>query len=140
MGKDEGERCKIYSLVCFELGHVSYSGLTTSKEVWDKLEIQYMSKMSMNKLLANLLLYNLKMHEGSELQQYGNMFNNIIINLVKFGVNIDDEYKVIILLGSLLGSYDHLVTTLTYGKYVISLDVITTTILSHCQRRQNVNE
>lgn len=48
--------------------------------------------------------------------------------------------KVIILLCSLPDSYDHLVTTLTYGKHIISLDVITSTLSSHSQRRQHVEE
>lgn len=34
--------------------------------------------------------------------------------------------------------YDHLVTTLTYGKYIISIDMITHTTLSPSQRIQSV--
>ncbi|MCI08624.1 retrovirus-related pol polyprotein from transposon TNT 1-94, partial [Trifolium medium] len=50
---------------------------------------------------------------------------------------MDDEDKTIILLCSLPGSYNHLVTTLTYGKDSITLTSITSALLSHCQRRQN---
>lgn len=50
------------------------------------------------------------------------------------------EDITIILLYSLLGSYDHLVTTLTNEKDTIRVDVITATLLSHSQWRQIVEE
>jgi hypothetical protein len=40
--------------------------LTTPKEVWDKLESQYMEKSLMNKLYAKQRLYGLRMQEGSD--------------------------------------------------------------------------
>ncbi|CAJ2663689.1 unnamed protein product [Trifolium pratense] len=88
--------------------------LTTPKEVWDKLESQYMEKSLMNKLYAKKRLYSLKMEEGSNLQQHVNVFQNILTDLTRLGVQMDDEDKAIILLCSLPESYDHLVTTLTY--------------------------
>lgn len=79
----------------------------------------------MNKLFAKQQLYNLKMQEGSDLQQHLNVFNNIITDLVRLGMMIDDKDKEIILLCLLPCSYDrYLVTNLTYGKCIISLDVI----------------
>jgi hypothetical protein len=66
----------------------------------------------MNKLFMKTRLYNLRMQEGSDLQQHVNVFDNIITKLVKLGVKIDDEDKGIILLCSLSGSNDYLVTTL----------------------------
>lgn len=55
-------------------------------------------------------------------------------------VKINDEDKTIILLCSLLGSYDQFVTTLTYEKDTLSLDVIIFTLMSHSQRRQSIEE
>ena len=75
-----------------------------------------MSKSLMNKLYLNQRLYGLKMQEGSNLAQHVNIFNQIFTNLVRVDVKIEDEDKVIILLCSLPPSYEHLVTTLTYGK------------------------
>ena len=43
----------------------------------------------------------------------------------------------IILLFSLPGSYEHLVTTLTYGKEDVKVDEIVTALLGHEQRRKN---
>lgn len=80
------------------------------------------------------------MQEESNLQQHVNVFNTIIINLVCLGVKIDDKDKTIILMCSLLGSYDHLVITLANRKYTISLDVISAILFSHSQKGQNVEE
>ena len=38
---------------------------------------------------------------------------------------------------SLSGSYEHLVTTLTYGKEDVKVDEIVTALLGHEQRRKN---
>ncbi|XP_045825325.1 uncharacterized protein LOC123917602 [Trifolium pratense] len=112
--------------------------LTSPKEVLDKLESQYISKTRMNRLFTKMRLYSLKMREGSDLQQHVNTFNNIITELVKLGVKIDDEDSAIMLLCSLPSSYKHLVNTLIYGKDTISLNVITATLLSHSRMSQNV--
>ncbi|KAL0301484.1 UNVERIFIED_CONTAM: hypothetical protein Sradi_6425200 [Sesamum radiatum] len=62
------------------------------------------------------------MQEGSDLAQRVNVFNQIITNLARLDVSIEDEDRAIILLCSLLFSYEHLVTTLTYGKEMIKND------------------
>lgn len=59
---------------------------------------------------------------------------------MRLRVKIDGEDKEIILLFSLSGFYGHLVTTLTYKKHTINLNVITTVLLSHSQRRLSVEE
>ena len=37
-------------------------------------------------------------------------------------------------------SYEHIVTTLTYGKETIKVEEITTALLAHNQRKQNTGE
>lgn len=69
-----------------------------------------MSKTLMKKLFMKQQLYIIKMDEGYHLQQHVNVFNNIIIDIVKFMVKIDDRDKEIISVCSLPSSYDHLVT------------------------------
>jgi hypothetical protein len=56
---------------------------------------------------------------------------------MKVDVKINDEDKAIILLCSLPRSYDHLVTTVTYGKEDIMVEDIVATLLAHDQRRNN---
>ncbi|CAI8594798.1 unnamed protein product [Vicia faba] len=94
----------------------------------------------MEKFFMKQRLYNLKMHEESDLKQHVNVFKNIFIYLARLEVKIDDEDKTIILFCTLPSFYNHLVTTLTYIKDIIILDVITAMLLSHSQRRQSVKE
>ena len=49
----------------------------------------------------------------------------------------DEKDRAIILLCSLPGFYEHLVTTLTYGKEDVKVDEIVTALLGHEQRRKN---
>ncbi|KAF1897303.1 hypothetical protein Lal_00035006 [Lupinus albus] len=83
------------------------------RRVKDMLAQQGLSKaLRENKQRLN----GLKMQEGTDLHQHLNTFNQVINDLQKLDVKVDDEDKAIILLCSLPNSYEHLVTTLTYGK------------------------
>ncbi|KAL4385189.1 hypothetical protein GQ457_15G016970 [Hibiscus cannabinus] len=53
---------------------------------------------------------------------------------------IEDEGRAMTLLCSLPPSYEHMVTTLTYGKETINVEEITAALLAHNQRKQNVGE
>ena len=66
-----------------------------------------------------------------------NVFNQIISDLTRFDVKVEDKDKTCILLCSLPSSYEHLVTTLMYGKNSISLEAIQVALMSHSQWRQN---
>ena len=90
--------------------------ITSPKKIWDKLEEQFMSKTLTRKLYLKQKLYVLKMQERSDLAEHINVFNQLNVDLVKVDMKIDEEDRAIILLCSLPGSYEHLVTTLTYGK------------------------
>ena len=89
------------------------------------------------KLYLKQKLYGLKMQEGPDLAEHINVFNQLIAGLGKVNEKIDEEDSAIILLCSLSGSYEHLVTTLTYGKEDVKVDEIVTTLLGHEQRRKN---
>lgn len=103
--------------------------LKTPKDVCDKWENQYMFKTLINKLSANQHLYSLKMRERGNLQAHVNIFNNILAYFKLLDVNVDGEDKSITLLCSLPSCYDHMVTTLTYGKETFTLDFIYFTLL-----------
>ena len=72
--------------------------------------------------------------------QYVNVFNQIITDLARLDVSIADEDKVMILLCSLPSSYEHLVTTLIYGKETIKVEEITAALLALNQLKQNASE
>ncbi|KAL0284885.1 UNVERIFIED_CONTAM: Retrovirus-related Pol polyprotein from transposon TNT 1-94 [Sesamum calycinum] len=114
--------------------------LKSPGEVWKKLEIHFMSKSITNKLYLKQRLYGLKMQEGSDLVQHVNVFNQIITDLARLDVNIEDEDRAMILLCSLPFSYEHLVTTLTYGKETIKIDEIIAALLAQNQWKQNAGE
>ena len=90
------------------------------KKIWDKLEEQFMSKTLTRKLYLKQKLYGLKMQEGSDITEHINVFNQLIADLGKVEVKIDEEDRVIILLCSLLGSYEHLVTILTLARSMLT--------------------
>src|SRR6266542_1981251 len=96
-----------------------------------------MSKTVTRKLYLKQKLFGLKMQEGSDLAEHINVFNQLVTDLVKVEVRVEDEDRAIILLCSLPGSYEHLVTTLTYGKENIKLEDIVAVLLAHDQRRKN---
>ena len=56
------------------------------------------------------------MKEGTNLLEHLNTFNMLNTQLSSFGVNYEDEDKVLLLLVLLPTSFDHLVTTLMYEK------------------------
>ena len=71
------------------------------------------------------------MQEGSDLVEHINVFNQLIADLRKVDVKIDDEDRAIILLYSLPGTYKHLITTLTYGKEDVKVDEIIIALLGY---------
>jgi hypothetical protein len=77
------------------------------------------------------------MQEGSDLVVHVNVFNQLVSNLRKVDVKIDDKDMAVVLLCSLLDSYDHFVTMLTYGKEKVHVDDVVADFLSHEQRRKN---
>jgi hypothetical protein len=56
------------------------------------------------------------MTEGADLRQHINTFKQIISDMLRINIKFEDEDKAMMLLTSLPASYEHLVTTLLYGK------------------------
>ena len=84
--------------------------------IWLNLEKRYMSKSLTNKLHLKQKLYGLKMTEGADLRQHINTFKQILSDMLRIDIKFEDEDKAMMLLTSLPASYEHLVTTLLYGK------------------------
>jgi hypothetical protein len=112
-------------------------GLKTPKEIWDKLKTQFMSKTVTTKLYLKQKLYGLKMQEASDLAGHINVFSQMVTDLEQLGVKIETEDKAIILLCSLPSSYEHVVTTLTYGKESIKVEDIIAALLAQELRIKN---
>jgi hypothetical protein len=99
-----------------------------------------MAKNLTNKLYVKKQLYGLQMEENIDLLEHHNKFNMLNTQLLNFGVKIGEEDKAILLLASLPPSYDHLVTTLLYGKETLVFEEVTGSLLSHEMRRKPVND
>ena len=106
------------------------------KGIWDKLASRYMSKSATNKLYLKQKFYGLKMQEGSDLVEHVNAFNQLVTDLARLDVKIEDEDKALLLLVSLPPSYEHLVITLTHGKTTVNNEEITAALLGHELRKQ----
>lgn len=100
------------------------------KEIWDKLASRYMSKSATNKLYLKQKFYGLKMQEGSDLVEHVNAFNQLVTNLARLDVKIDDDDKALLLV-SLPPSYEHLVITMTHGKTTVNNEEVTAALLGH---------
>ena len=96
-----------------------------------------MSKSLTNKLNLKRKLYELKMAEGADLAQHVHTFNKIISDLLWIDIKFDDENKAMMLLSSLPASYEHLVTTLLWGKETLEFEEISGALLDHYQQKQN---
>ena len=137
MGRDASTSDGDNKVVSLRSNHVPCHDETSPKKIWDKLDDQFMSKTLTRKLYLKQKLYGLKMQEGSDLTEHVNVFNQVIADLVKVEVTIDDEDKAIIFLCSLPRSYEHLVTTLKYGKKAVRVDDILAALFAHEQKRKN---
>jgi len=108
--------------------------------LWSRLEILYMTKIPSNKLYLNKQLYGLHMNEGIAVLKYLNFFNKVMNELLVVDVKIDEENKALIFLSSLLQSYDHIITTMLYGKKTLILEDVTSTFLSNEIRKRHGKE
>ena len=88
-----------------------------------------MFKSLTNRLYMKKQLYELKMSEETDVRDHINNFNKYITQLLSVEVQIDDEYKAIILLASLPKLYETLVTTLLVGKTMLTVDEVSTAFL-----------
>ena len=69
------------------------------------------------------------MKEGTAVLEHLKFFNKVISELLTVNVKIDEEDKALILLSSLPESYDHIITTMLYGKETLILEEVTSTLL-----------
>src|SRR3954466_12876034 len=94
----------------------------TTAGMWNMLESLYMTKSLSNKLYMKKQLYCLCMAEGMPILQHLNAFNKIVSDLLVLEVKLQEEDKALILLSSLPPSYDHLMTTILFGKETLELE------------------
>src|SRR3954469_16360636 len=127
MGEDDWKEIEIKAkatIILYLSDEVLYNVLNedTAAGMWNWLESLYMTKSLSNKLYVKKQLYGLRMAEGAPILQHLNDFNKIVSDLLALEVKMEEEDKALILLSSLPPSYDHLVTTILYGKETLELE------------------
>ena len=81
-------------------------------------------------------LYGLRINEGPAVFEHLNFFNKVISELLTVDFKINEKDKALILLSSLPELYDHIVTTMLYGKETFILEEVTSTLLSNEIRKR----
>ena len=112
-------------------------GETSPTILWSKLEELYIMKSLTNILFLWRQFYQLRMTRDS-VQEHLSHFQKILTNLLSIGEKVEKKIRVLVLLPSLLPSYEFLVTALLVRKSTIKIDEVTTVILQNkVLRREN---
>uniref|UniRef100_A0A1D1Z793 Retrovirus-related Pol polyprotein from transposon TNT 1-94 n=1 Tax=Anthurium amnicola TaxID=1678845 RepID=A0A1D1Z793_9ARAE len=77
------------------------------------------------------------MSDGTDLLEHMNFFNKLISQLRSVDVKVEEEDQALILLSSLPKSFDHLVTTILYGKDTLKMEEVKYTLLSNEARTKS---
>ena len=107
-------------------------------EVWERLAgmaAQFEKKSWANKLELRRKLYNLRLKEGSSVQNHIKSMTEIFNSLSVIGDNISDEDKVVHLLASLPDSFNMLVTALEANCEVPKMEIVTERLLNEETKR-----
>ena len=71
------------------------------------------------------------------MHEHLNAFNKILADLQNLDVEIDDEDKALLLLNSLPDTYEHLTTTLLYGKDEIKFNDVSNALMNNEVRKKD---
>ena len=108
-----------------------------AKDLWKALEDKLMTKSIENRLYLKYRLFHFDYKKAISMNEHLNNFNKILTNLKNLDDHINDEDKALLLLNSLLDTYDHLTTTLLYGKEKIMYVDVSNTLVNNEFRRKD---
>ncbi|KAM5552956.1 hypothetical protein ABKV19_025277 [Rosa sericea] len=110
---------------------------TSAKELWKKLEDQYMTKSAENRFHLKRRLFRFNYRQGISMSEHISDFNKILADLANLDVQISDEDKALCLLNSLPDEYEHLITTLLHGKEVVKFDDVCNSLINNeCRKKE----
>ncbi|XP_057795664.1 11S globulin subunit beta-like [Salvia miltiorrhiza] len=104
-------------------------GISSAKELWEKLEALYQAKGISNRLYLKEQFHTLRMDEGVKISDHLSILNGIISELESIGAKIEDEDKALRLILSLPRSYEHMKPILVYGKETLVFAEVTGKLL-----------
>ena len=118
------------------------SGEKTTKGVMDKLAKMYEKPSASNKVYLMKKLFNMKMNEGSSVQDHVNEFNTITNQLTSVKIEFEDEVRALLILCSLPDSWNSFVMAVSNSSSnaVLVFDEVVGTILSEDMRRKSTGE
>lgn len=105
--------------------------------MWKKLGDFYKGKSLVNKLFLRKKLYSLKISEGTFVEDHLNYFNMIIVELTSVGDAIKDEDHCMLLLCSLLDTWDHLVMAIWNTSTQFKMEDVVSSLLSKEAQRKS---
>ncbi|KAM7466611.1 hypothetical protein LguiB_014173 [Lonicera macranthoides] len=108
----------------------------SAASIWKILEEKYMTKSIENRLYLKKKLFRFEYARGTSMSEHVDEFNKMISDLLNLNEDMKDEDKAILLLNSLPESYDHLSTTLLYGKDSVKYEDVSSALLGNEQRQR----
>ncbi|GKB48309.1 hypothetical protein Tco_0899062 [Tanacetum coccineum] len=103
---------------------------TSAAGIWTKLTSLYMTKSLANGLYLKKKLYTYYMSPCTKLGDHIDEFNKLILDLANIDIEIEDEDQALMLLTSLLSSYENFVETLLYGSESLIMEDVLATLNS----------
>ena len=86
---------------------------TDAYALWKKLEDMYQAKTARNKALLMRRLVNLKLQSGTSVAEHTSEFQSLVNQLSAVELQLGDEEQALLLLSSLLDSWEMLVVSLS---------------------------
>ena len=105
-------------------------GISTIKDLWEKLEELYQTKGVSNRVYLNEQFHTLRMKEGTKVSDDLSVLNDIISKLEAIEVRIDNENKALGFIWFLPSSYEHMKPILMYGKGTVVVSEVTSKLFS----------
>ncbi|CAK8568162.1 unnamed protein product [Lathyrus sativus] len=125
------------STICMSLAKnilANVLGMSSGKELWEKLEGLYLGNDISNRLLLKDQFHNLHVDEHTKVSNHLSVLNGIVYELETIGVKINDEDKALRLIWSLPSSYEHIIPILIYGKENLNFEEVVSKIISEERR------
>ncbi|TXG52062.1 hypothetical protein EZV62_021231 [Acer yangbiense] len=110
---------------------------TMASSLWKKLEDKYMTKSIENRLYLKKKLFHFQYKKGISMIEHLDNYNKILADLQNLDVEISDEDKALLLLNSLLDTYEHLTTTLLYGKDEVKFIDVSNALVNNEYRKKD---
>nr|TKS05878.1 hypothetical protein D5086_0000128830 [Populus alba] len=107
------------------------------KELWQALEDKFIKKSIGNCPYLKKRIFHFQHKKGTSMNDHLNDFNKMIVDMKNLDVEINDEDKALLLLNSLPNTYEHLVTTLLYGKEKIKFIDVSNALVNNEYRKKD---